>query len=130
MTDRELLEWAARAAGIEGKWMTKGDGDLWLFRNDFVDPWNPLTDGQDAFDLSTKLEICIDHDFIEVATYEYQGHIEGEYKKGVRAWIVPVDGTSAGKTIECSELYNSDRFAATRRAIVRAAAELGRSIEK
>lgn len=126
MTDRELLEWAARAAGIGPlSWIdTDGTKIVTNLR------WNPLTNGQDAFDLSTKLEICIDHDFIEVATYEYQGHIEGEYKKGVRAWIVPVDGTSAGKTIECSELYNSDRFAATRRAIVRVAAELGRSIEK
>ena len=130
MTDRELLEWAARAAGIEGKWMTKGDGDLWLFRNDFVDPWNPLTNGQDAFDLSTKLEICIDHDFIEVAVHEHRGYKEGEYKQGVRAWIVPTEGPAAGNIIECSELYNSDRFAATRRAIVRVAAELGRSIEK
>jgi len=106
MTDRELLELAAKAAGIEGRWMTKGDGDLWLFRNDFSDPWNPLTDDGDALRLAVKLGMTIEQ---WSEGHVYVGHRHpGNFEH---------------------ERHRKDPLAATRRAIVRAAAEIGRSMK-
>ena len=108
MTDRELLEAAAKAAGLTiGAW--SDNYGAFMYRG--VEPgkswWNPLTDDGDALRLAVKLEIAIN------------------------PW--------AGKTVcwhEDSKVINhekhdcnDDPYAATRRAIVRAAAEIGRSME-
>ena len=104
MTDKEMLEYAAKAAGVEGRLMTKGDGDLWLFRNDCCDPWNPLTDDGDALRLAVKLRLGtlfpteIGRDRVDV-----KGHTES--------------------------LALNDPLAATRRAITRAAAEIGKGMK-
>ena len=101
MNDRELLELAAKAAGIP-------------LKPDFVDRfdyymaaplmWNPLTDDGDALRLAVKLGIALD------CTKN-------------RCWAY-----SAGRAMGgvCEEFYKYDPYAATRRAIVRAAAEIGR----
>ena len=91
MNDKELLEYAAKAAGIEVEWsdITEcfwGDGDSWV----------PLDDDGDALRLAVKLEL-------RVAWYEGKVYVD---------YIV--------------EQYDNDPYAATRRAIVRAAAEIGR----
>lgn len=50
MTDRELLELAAKALGIE-VW-TDVDGNLYTCMQDLLEtPWNPLDDDCDAFRL-------------------------------------------------------------------------------
>ena len=91
MTDRELLELAAKAAGITHvtpmmiKW----------------GQWNPLTDDGDALRLAVK---C--------------AQLFGFYRF-LRAWIAAM-ATENGSP--------SDPLAATRRAIVRAAAEIERGI--
>lgn len=98
MTDREYLEWAAKAAGIAVSWHEK-HGLLREAEFDFGH-WNPFTDDGDALRLAVKL---FEPD--EIATI----------------WN-SVGSLRAG----CIEL---DELAATRRAIVRAAAEIGRSME-
>lgn len=48
MTDRELLEFAAKAAGIEVRWY---QGDCLRVAdkcNGFAGKWNPITDDGDA----------------------------------------------------------------------------------
>ncbi len=99
MTNKELLELAAKAAGISFNWVKDwagnegvgidGDGRT-------VTIWNPLTDDGDALRLAVKLEMrdCCDS-----------------------LWVI--DKTSP-------EEYRRDPHSATRRAIVRAAAEIGK----
>lgn len=108
MTDRELSELAAKAAGIDGEW---SDAHRAIHVNtaplrNFV-LWSPLTDDGDALRLSVKLHISIAH----------------EWRNGV----VYVDVGDA--PIGCEQEYGSDPYAATRRAIVRAAAEIGKAQE-
>ena len=55
MSDRELLELAAKAAGVDGKWL--GDGSLWIGPYDGGNEWSPLTDDGDALRLAVKLGI-------------------------------------------------------------------------
>ena len=103
MTDRELLEAAARAAGIKilcdphGAWRncTGRDPAMNIFSASL---WNPLTDDGDALRLAVKLEIHITN-------------------RGQFAWA---------RTIGCdaTEPMGSDPCAATRRAIVRVAAAM------
>lgn len=128
MTDLEILELAAKAAGIDydpqitdkqyRKW------GLWL-RHDPTDGepknWNPLNDDGDALRLAINLGISLETDAPICIAFDELG---GEYKTGVDAWRVFPDAT----TISASEIYESDQYAAARRAIVRVAAEMGRNI--
>ena len=64
MTDREMLELAAKAAGYDAKWigepfMVLGDGEYW---------W-PLRDDTDAFRLAAKLGITVDWGTSPVSSY-------------------------------------------------------------
>ena len=98
MTDRELLELAARAAGYD---VTYEIGYLTFFRQDVVGRpvWNPLTDDGDALRLAVKLEINLS--FSQDCAFGF--------------WIgTPKDG--------------EDLSSHARRAIVRAAAEIGRKM--
>jgi hypothetical protein len=108
MTDKELLELAAKAAGITEPWSTN---TLAAFQYD-AKHWNPLTDDGDALRLAVKLDldVCTDHNDEE--------------------WHVNVWAKQKG-VLGQSELRdeNVDPYAATRRAIVRAAAEIGKQKE-
>lgn len=114
-TDRELLELAAKAAGY------KVQQDTWcneLIRatDDGADvcSWNPLTDDGDALRLLVALRINIEH----------MSYIKGGGDFGVNCW--PRGRGDCG----VSEDENiSDYPAATRRAIVRAAAEIGKAMK-
>jgi hypothetical protein len=97
MTDRELLELAAKAAGIGPLSWIEPDGTKIVTNV----RWNPLTDDGDALRLAVKLEIDL----------AFEGSPD----------IVWADDN-------WSEPAGVDRQAATRRAIVRAAAEIGRRI--
>jgi hypothetical protein len=105
MTDRELLELAAKAARIKCEFVGEAfigkglgdDGRDW--------PWSPLTDDGDALRLAVKLGIGVIH---------HQGwgqvfHPSLEDRMDFR--------------------YGDDAHAATRRAIVMAAAEIGERME-
>ena len=101
MTERELLEAAAKAAGIEFNDTTYSQE-----RSDLCCPvgwWNPLTDDGNALRLAVKLRI-------DLSIWPD------------RACVQSVGGVLLDQPI----FENGDPYAATRRAIVRAAAEIGR----
>lgn len=112
MDDRTLLERAAKAAGYTLKW-----GEVHMVGDDEIDCtdqsyvvsgqpdeadwyWDPLNDDGDALRLAVKLRLTIDHKEECVNVWD------GCFGTG----FIPNEG---------------DPYAATRRAIVRAAAEIG-----
>jgi hypothetical protein len=123
MSDRELLALAAKAAGVcphlVMEKITPGKGDPVLERWGSIPrcrdckedhaSWNPLTDDGDALRLAVKLGLqiecrCRDRDFVAVRTPDLNWR---EYREDTLAEHVPV---------------------ATRRCIVRAAAEIGKQM--
>ena len=111
MTDRELLELAAKAAGLNVHWGSAWQADI-MFR-EIPRPsiplvanveWNPLADDGDALRLSVELRI-------DIRINDYDTLCYGP--------IITTHGSAA-------ETHGTDPCAATRRAIVRAAAEIGR----
>lgn len=105
MTDRELLELAAKAAGYQMNIVRsqEKDGTVTFYMEPSNLYWNPLIDDGDALRLAVKLRL-------EVAIHETEtGVINGNLIGGI-------------------EKHNDDPYAATRRAIVRAAAEIGKSL--
>jgi len=97
---RELLDMAAFASGIKGLSISKG----WAVHADLGKPllshWNPLEEDGDA--LRVAVACCLPLDITDEATL-----------------IVPLGIT---------EPHGDDPYAATRLAIVRAAAEMGRKM--
>lgn len=110
-TDRELLELAAKAAGISKQW----DGSL-VDRNHPQRVWNPLTDDGDALRLAVKLKLLLCTEDCMAMHQECKGDR-------------PTDWFGAHPQNEHVGIDHDecDPFAATRRAIVRAAAEIGRA---
>lgn len=100
-TDCELLKLAAKAAGIEIKCVI---GDTFWMPDGIT--WNPLTDDGDALRLAVMLNFYLR----PMAFLHTPSH---EVVVGVADW----------KGV--AEKANGDPYAATRRAIVRAAAEIG-----
>jgi hypothetical protein len=101
MTDRELLEAAAKAAGIGGGWdWPRGAKYPAFWRDGSGKAWQPLNDDGDALRLAVKLRIVIE---------------QGDGWSDAGGWC----------TVYHSD-HKDDPYAATRRAIVRAAAEIGR----
>ena len=125
MTDRELLEAAAKAAGINLDLTLRPDGkplgcsERGLAIDDVPGWWNPLTDDGDALRLAVKLNLHI----TPYPVYEEPKHsvVVLRNQDFVQQMRTPHNPT------EVVESYGSDPYAATRRAIVRAAAEIGRS---
>ncbi|CAM5335846.1 hypothetical protein SSTU70S_03689 [Stutzerimonas stutzeri] len=107
MNDRELLELAAQAAGIDCH-VDKLDGVEKLISNAYGAVWNPLCDDGQALRLAVKCSISLN--------------------------TMLVDGMNRPRheTAACSSYglpivrhkHNGDPCAATRRAIVRAAAAI------
>ena len=96
MTDKELLELAAKAAGHTDTTKTIIEAG-----------WNPLTDDGDALRLAVKLGLCV---------------------------MTPTKNSSeclvTDEDVELMiEETQDDYYASTRRAIVRAAAEIGKGIK-
>jgi hypothetical protein len=110
MSDREMLGLAAKAAGIDAHWGDGWQSDM-MFRalprpnSPLVTnvEWNPLTDDGDALRLMVKLRLgTLFPTEIGRDRVNVKGHTES--------------------------LALNDPLAATRRAIVRAAAEIGRQM--
>jgi hypothetical protein len=115
MTDIELLELAAKAAGMTiDTYYVDGGASVWegeRHHSDWIPDWNPLTDDGDALRLAVKLMLHV--------------------------------GVNPGNKVFCSPTYSDkptvhesceirgiqDPLAATRRAIVRAAAEIGENMK-
>ncbi|MBJ9709836.1 hypothetical protein [Burkholderia gladioli] len=110
MSDRELLELAAKAIGIQIECIEDEDG-LGCARKTGGEPawvaWNPLSDDGDALRLAVKLQIDIQQ-FLQ-----YRGRVD---------CLVDRLGKGFGEKV------SGDPYAATRRAITRAAAEIGARI--
>ena len=120
MNDRELLEAAAKAAGIEGKFMEWGPPDH-LPGCGFVSkignwPWNPLTDDGDALRLAVKLGLAIIHDDASAVRVGWFAN---------QQCPITMDGAGPWFWKEWLRDNGDDPNAATRRAIVRAAAAMG-----
>ncbi len=105
-SDRRLLELAAKAAGIKYIKPAEGyDGSLGLEAGNNpmrTQSWNPLKNDGDALRLAVKLKL-------EIRFYTNDDVVVG-------------DGEDA---YEC---MSGEPYSATRRAIVKAAAEIGRSM--
>lgn len=103
MTDKQLLEYAAKAAGMAGDFdfENKQLDKFWVRSFGY---WNPLTDDGDALRLAVKLRMVI-------ACYKDACEIEN------------LRGESLAYEV------NANPYAATRRAITRAAAEIGKEME-
>lgn len=112
MTDRELLELAAKAAGLEiAKPSPAEEAALYRGSRNFLKladgGWfAPLFDDGDALRLAVKLELSI---------------IPDRTSKSMKVF----SGTAP---IWAEESRKENAFAATRRAIVRAAAEIGKAM--
>lgn len=110
MSDRELLELAAKAAGYQidqrATFMTWRDSKCFALLNVKCghDLWNPLADDGDALRLAVKLELIVD---------THGSHVQVSY---------PFDTPLAFEKI------GDDPCAATRLAITRAAAEIGKAM--
>lgn len=117
-TDRELLELAVKAAGIDAEVHSElglGPEGLWLKGARSPDNskyWNPLTDDGDALRLAVKAGIDIQQGWMVSAT----------------AWVERSD-THHFSPKEAREEFGNDPYAATRRAIVRAAAAIGEAMK-
>jgi hypothetical protein len=106
MGDRELLEAAAKAVGLVPAAFV-GNADYMDGLLSGSRPWNPLTDDGDALRLAVKLRLHIDHE---------------SGNGGLLVWMYPEDRKQIASF---DERNDTDPCAATRRAIVRAAAALG-----
>ncbi len=109
MTDRELLEAAAKAAGLDVRWIAECQ-DYYEHRPHMLpgywDKWNPLTDDGDALRLAVKLRIRFERHLRDPFVAAFHDDLTGRFE----------------------EPEGDDPYAATRRAIVRAAAEIGRQM--
>jgi len=110
MKDRELLEFAAKAADIRTFGVSADDKQsLCIDPVDYV-PWNPLTDDGDALRLAVKLGLDLEwRSDDRVAAYRH--------------------ANANGSCFTAFESSREDRAASTRRAIVRAAAEIGKGMQ-
>lgn len=114
MTDCELLKLAANAYNINTERCLQYSDGAYNYKGK-VGRWNPLTDDGDAL----RLAVLLDIEF-------YQGDDDGP---SVYAgyWSKP-------KSRDVTRLFSvepisGEPYAATRRAIVRAAAEIGKDME-
>ena len=100
MSDRELLEFAAKAAGYTLGSTTLDDGY-----------WDPITDDGDALRLMVRLRL-------------EPRFIDNSHSNGAEPSRVTLHNVAG-----IVENIDGGPLAATRRAIVRAAAEIGRSMK-
>lgn len=103
MDDRKLLELAAKAVGAY--WF--GHYRCWYLKEG---PWNPLEDDGDALRLAVRLKLRVGQGSAFAVCYA------GFHPK-------------CNDTTESYSAHGGDEMAATRRAIVRAAAAIGEKME-
>ena len=104
-TDRKLLEAAAKTAGLHVDVRSTIPDYLWVREIKLHGPyrvWNPLTDDGDALRLAVALRMCVE-----------------SWGSGASAVV-----TVNNRALVAEPHYGDDPGRATRRAIVRTAAEL------
>lgn len=112
MNDRELLELAAKAAGLDVEFMAISGANI--VSGEHCGLWRPLDDDGDALRLAIRLGVGFGRCFQVVIDSEIN-------RTGVRH-------TDRGGKYDSLEYHARDPYAATRRAIVRAAAEIGKAM--
>ena len=112
MTDKELIELAAKAAGLHVKVSSNSGRGLKVHGN--CNWWNPLTDDGDALRLAVTLLIDVSHAEVGMKSFVY-------------ARAVFNDEIHIG----LSEIFDdeSERHERVRRAITRAAAHIGKEMK-
>lgn len=113
MTDRELLELAAKAAGVGRIEYAGGDFYRQIIFGKYQ-TWNPIDDDGDALRLAVSLGLNVDvhrQDPFQSAFVEVRGY-------ALRRMLADGPAADNGESLA----------AATRRAIVRAAAEIGKAM--
>ena len=109
MTDREMLELAAKAAGMPFHKWNDAHGYLMVNVGGDTREWNPLTDDGDALRLAVKLGLSV-----SMPSDKYPSAFAQEWHgQGPCARAVPAE---------------NDPYAATRRAIVGTAAYIGKAM--
>lgn len=103
MNDKELLTLAAKSAGYTLEEHYDANGEYWPWCVELEEYWHPLLDDGDALRLAVKLK--------------------SDIRFGVQTPII-----WCGK-MAAEEIDDDDLYAATRRAIVRAAAEIGKGMK-
>ncbi len=111
MEDKELLELAAKAAGYDVLFRDDGSCKLCSIKDGctYVQHWNPLTDDGDALRLAVKLELT-------------------PYTPQPLVGYNNADCQNHDASVSISEPVMGCPYAATRRAIVQAAAEIGKAM--
>lgn len=105
MNDQELLTYAAKAAGYEVFWDEENDRYLkWYSPN--YDEWNPLNDDGQAFRLA--IDACVD---VHTQITGRQVYAEAGFDD-----------------VKILNLINDDKYAALRKCITQAAAEIGKGM--
>ena len=112
MTDREMLEYAAKAAGYALEDHFDVNGAYWPWCVELARNWNPRTDKGDALMLAAKLHINVEH----------MKNMGGK-TYGVNCWPAG-RGDCAAKVTDGLEDYAG----AMCLAITQAAAEIGRAV--
>lgn len=109
MEDRELLEVAAKAAGMKAQYSDNfGDFSIGEPYSKGEIRWNPLTDDGDALRLAAELRMTVD-----IGLWREEAQVRA-YDK-ILGGMYHID-------------EKGDRLVASRRAIVRAAAEIGKAM--
>ncbi len=111
-TDRELLELAAKAAGLNHQEIDANG--VWL-EDDIC--WNPLADDCDALRLAVQCGI-------EISVVDDEPGRDGRDSRACAGYSTESDM----RVRYVFEDHRGDLFSATRRAIVRAAAEIGKAM--
>ncbi|OZI78293.1 hypothetical protein CAL23_13150 [Bordetella genomosp. 6] len=113
------MELAAKAAGLRLEW--DGHPDAWqpmYYEGKTYHRWNPLTDDGDALRLRNALQATIidegDKVYVEIARYPAGAVVREPYERDLPG------GFASQSSVD----------AATRRAIVRAAAEIGAKMQE
>lgn len=116
MTNRELLELAAKASGI----LTPSWYGNEAYIEGMMDRWNPLTDDGDALRLAVRLKIrvdWIDDGYAHISYDKRTSEIRDDGGYDIRSFDICETSPDKG-----GEGY------LVRRAIVRAAAEIGKAM--
>lgn len=109
MEDRELLELAAEAAGYQ-PWGSDCEGYPIFVVDSMPIGWNPLTDDADALRLLCKLKLSLNSNSATVGVGGYPPGLDHVFSQ--------------------EQISDGDALSAHRRAIVRAAAEIGKAIQE
>ena len=114
MTDREMLELAAKAAGYNYSWSERYEcAEIWSDGDKVKKFWQPHVDDGDALRLTVKLGLGISF---------------GQYAP-LDIYSVYISKVEGGDELAVGCISDGDEFGVVRLAITRAAAAIGREMQ-